>query len=83
MRFLIIIMLAVGCGKSTIKVEDSKHEAKVDVVIDWNLDELKDLFIDDCEEKFNDINDIDVCISDKITNFTDLLQDQYTNNNKE
>lgn len=74
---IIILLLLVSCGKQThkIDVDDSTHTAggQIDIVIDWNLDDLKDAFIDSCTSDFDTQEEIDDCVSDKITDLISII----------
>ena len=75
MKYLLLILILVSCGKQTLEVEDSNHTmgGEARVIIDWNLEEFDQIFRDSCEAEFETSEEIDQCIIDKISNFTDLL----------
>lgn len=84
MKYLLILLLVISCGKSTVEVEDSQQrvDGDINVNINWNLDQFEDAFIDRCESEFDTQEEIDQCVTDRITNLTKLINAGIENGNK-
>lgn len=72
-----LLLVSYGCGKQTIDVEDSEHTASgdINIIIDWNLDQLKDAFIDSCTAEFDNQEDIDACVSEQVSDLVKLINE--------
>ena len=77
MRLLMLLFLAVSCGKQThtVEVRDSvqKVEGQVKLVIDWNLEAFDAVFRDGCELLEDTPEEVEQCIADKIEDLLTLL----------
>lgn len=81
----LLMLITYGCGKQKIDVSDSKHEASgdINIVIDWNLDQLKDAFIDSCTANNDTQEEIDQCVADQVADLISLINEGIKQANEE
>ena len=94
MKSLFIACLAVlfcinlvSCGTGNLDISDSNQNVsgEVNININWNLDQFETAFIDSCNTEFDTQDEIDQCISDKMTDLINIINgslDSIDNPNK-
>jgi len=85
MKTLLLVLLFISCGKQKVEVSDSKHEASgsINIIIDWNLDQLQEVFISSCEAEFETQEEIDQCVADQVADLVNLINEGIKQANQE
>ena len=79
---IVILIFLTSCGNTKYTVSDSKHTVGGRVVIDyqWNLDQFKDLWREDCEKLYYVPSDVDKCVQDKTDELIGIIKLGLSNN---
>ena len=72
-KYLILLGITLSCGNTTHKIK-SDIPNKIEVIHKIDISDIEATFINDCEEQFEDQNEIDACVQQKIDELLDFLK---------
>lgn len=65
---ILSVIFLLGCGKVDHKVRgNTTHTIKLDLI------EFEEVFRNECEENFQDADEIDACVNEKISELIEII----------